>query len=72
MIETKKEQLTTLGFGVPNLLKIGKVGYFPEQFSVDLGLQSKTALEIAKIDRECERLAKEKLELQLEIARIGG
>lgn len=27
--------------------------------------------EIAKIDRECERLAKEKLELQLEIARIG-
>lgn len=28
--------------------------------------------EIAKIDREGERLAKEKLELQLEIARIGG
>ena len=28
--------------------------------------------EIAKIDRECECLAKEKLELQLEIARIGG
>ena len=27
--------------------------------------------EIEKIDRECERLAKEKLELQLEIARIG-
>ena len=72
MIETKKEQLTTLGFGVPNLLKIGKVGYFPEQFIVDLGLTLQTALEIAKIDRECERLAKEKLELQLEIARIGG
>ena len=28
--------------------------------------------EIAKIDREHERLAKEKLELQLEIARIAG
>lgn len=28
--------------------------------------------EIAKIDRERERLAKEKLELQLEIAKIGG
>ncbi|MGT2755387.1 hypothetical protein [Streptococcus ovis] len=28
--------------------------------------------EIAKIDRECERLAKEKLELQLEMTRIGG
>ena len=28
--------------------------------------------EIAKIDREHERLAKEKLELQLEIARTGG
>ena len=27
--------------------------------------------EIAKIDRELERLAKEKLELQLEIARAG-
>ena len=28
--------------------------------------------EIAKIDRECERLAKEKLELQLEIEKIRG
>lgn len=28
--------------------------------------------EIAKIDRECERLAKEKLELQLEIERVRG
>ena len=28
--------------------------------------------EIAKIDREHERLAKEKLELQLEIEKIGG
>ena len=28
--------------------------------------------EIAKIDRERERLAREKLELQLEIAKIGG
>lgn len=28
--------------------------------------------EIAKIDRECERLAKEKLELKLEIAKIDG
>ena len=28
--------------------------------------------EIAKIDMECERLAKEKLELQLEMARIAA
>ena len=28
--------------------------------------------EITKIDKERERLAKEKLELQLEIAKIGG
>lgn len=28
--------------------------------------------EIAKIDRERDRLAREKLELQLEIAKIGG
>ena len=43
----KSERLTTLGFGIPNLLiKPGKVGYFPEQFIVDMGLQGKTALEI--------------------------
>ena len=46
MIENKSERLTTLGFGIPNLLKIGEVGYFPEQFLVELGLQGKTALEI--------------------------
>ena len=46
MRESKSERLTTLGFGIPNLLKSGKVGYFPEQFLVDVGLQGKTALEI--------------------------
>lgn len=45
------ERLTTLGFGIPNLLKIGEVGYFPEQFILDVGLQGKTALEIAKYFR---------------------
>ena len=44
----KSEQLTTLGFGIPNLLKFGEVGYFPEQFIVDMGLQGKTALEIKR------------------------
>ena len=44
----KSERLTTLGFGIPNLLKIGIVGYFPEQFIVDMGLQGKTALEIKR------------------------
>ena len=42
------ERLTTLGFGIPNLIKLGKVGYFPEQFLVELGLQGKTASEIEK------------------------
>ena len=46
MIENKGERLTTLGFGIPNLLKFGEVGYFPEQFLVELGLQGKTASEI--------------------------
>ena len=46
MIENKSERLTTLGFGIPNLIKSGKVGYFPEPFLVELGLQVKTALEI--------------------------
>ena len=46
MIENKSERLTTLGFGIPNLLKFGEVGYFPEQFLVELGLQGKTASEI--------------------------
>lgn len=46
MIENKSEQLTTLGFGIPNLLKSGKVGYFPEEFIKDFGLQELTALEI--------------------------
>ena len=45
----KSERLTTLGFGIPNLLiKPGKVGYFPEQFLVELGLQGKTASDIEK------------------------
>ena len=48
MIENKGERLTTLGFGIPNLLKFGEVGYFPEQFIVDFGLQGKTALEIQR------------------------
>lgn len=43
----KGEKLATLGFGIPNLLKIGEVGYFPEQFILDVGLQGKTAREIA-------------------------
>ena len=41
------EKLATLGFGIPNLLKNGEVGYFPEQFILDVGLQGKTAREIA-------------------------
>lgn len=44
----KGERLATLGFGIPNLLKFGEVGYFPEQFILDVGLQGKTALEIAR------------------------
>ena len=48
MNKHKGERLTTLGFGIPNLLKFGEVGYFPEQFIVDFGLQGKTASEIQK------------------------
>ena len=48
MIENKGERLTTLGFGIPNLSKLGEVGYFPEQFIVDFGLQGKTASEIQR------------------------
>ena len=40
--------MTTLGFGIPNLLKFGEVGYFPEQFIVDFDLQGKTASEIQR------------------------
>ena len=43
------KRLATLGFGIPNLLKSGKVGYFPEQFLVELGLQGMTALEIKRL-----------------------
>lgn len=46
MRESKSERLTTLGFGIPNLLKFGGVGYFPEEFIKDFGLQELTALEI--------------------------
>ena len=48
MIKNKGERLTTLGFGIPNLLKLGEVGYFPEQFIVDFGLQGKTASDIQR------------------------
>ena len=41
-----RKQLTTVGFGVPNLLKTGSVGYFPEEFIKDFDLQGMTALEI--------------------------
>ena len=47
-IKLKGDRLPTLGFGIPNLLKIGEVGYFPEQFLVDVDLQGKTASEIAR------------------------
>ena len=47
--EREGERLPTLGFGIPNLLKSGKVGYFPEQFLVELGLQGMTALEIKRL-----------------------
>lgn len=47
-VKIKGDILPTLGFGIPNLLKIGEVGYFPEQFLVDVGLQGKTASEIAR------------------------
>ena len=33
---------------IPNLLKFGEVGYFPEQFLLDFGLQGMTALEIKR------------------------
>jgi hypothetical protein len=42
------KRLATLGFGIPNLLKFGEVGYFPEQFLLDFGLQGMTALEIKR------------------------
>ena len=46
--EQQSDMLPTLGFGVPNLIKFGEVGYFPEQFLVDVGLQGKTALDIKR------------------------
>lgn len=48
-IKREGKQLTTLGFGIPNLLKFGEVGYFPEQFLLDFGLQGMTALEIKRL-----------------------
>lgn len=48
MNKQEGRRLTTLGFGIPNLLKFGEVGYFPEQFILDVGLQGKTALEISR------------------------
>ena len=47
----ESKQLVTLGFGIPNLIKRGEVGYFPEQFIVDFGLQGKTASEIQRYFR---------------------
>ena len=44
----ESKQLSTLGFGVPNLSKFGEVGYFPEEFLEDFGLQGKTALELER------------------------
>ena len=34
--EREGDRLPTIGFGNPNLLKIGEVGYFPEQFLSEL------------------------------------
>ena len=48
MIENKSERLTTLGFGIPNLIKSGEVGYFPEEFIKDFRYQGMTALEIKR------------------------
>lgn len=42
----ESKRLTTLGFGVPNLSKFGEVGYFPEEFLKDFGLQGITSIEI--------------------------
>ena len=42
------KRLSTLRFGVPNLSKFGEVGYFPEEFLEDFGLQGKTALELER------------------------
>ena len=47
----ESKRLSTMGFGIPNLLKSGEVGYFPEQFIVDFGLQGKTASEIQRYFR---------------------
>ncbi len=58
MIKNEGERLTTLGFGIPNLLKFGEVGYFPEQFIVDFGLQGKTASEIKKANELLRKFAK--------------
>jgi hypothetical protein len=38
--------LSTLGFGIPNLMKFGKVGYFPEEFLEDFGLNGLNAFQI--------------------------
>ena len=61
MIENKGERLTILGFGIPNLIKSGEVGYFPEQFLVELGLQGKTALEIEQFFMSTGRMSMEML-----------
>ena len=44
MLESK--QLPTLGFGIPNLLKSGEVGYLPEEFLEDFGLNGLNAFQI--------------------------
>ena len=44
----ESKRLSTLGFGIPNLIKSGEVGYFPEEFIKDFGYQEMTALEIKR------------------------
>ena len=44
----ESKRLSTLGFGIPNLLKFGNVGYFPEEFIKDFRYQGMTALEIKR------------------------
>ena len=45
-IMRESKQLPTLGFGIPNLMKFGKVGYFPEELLEDFGLNGLNAFQI--------------------------
>ena len=42
----ESKRFSTSWFGVPNVLKFGEVGYFPEEPIKDFSLQELTALEI--------------------------